>query len=338
MRKRFATVVAAFMMSLVQARAADDALIAAAQREGELTWYTTQLVPMAEAMAAAFTAKYGVKVQHARYSPGDIALRIRNEGKAGRMLSDVFDGTEGVSILKKEGLVIAWRPPSGARLPQQFTDPDGYWTATNLFVLSPAFNADLVTPGTEPRTLEDLLDPRWKGRMAMSSTPGIAGGPGFIEVALRAFGEDKGMAYLAKLAAQDVAPVGGSPATLSRVMTGESAIGLQLFVTQVAAAAAKGAPVRTIPLSPALAVYSVVCLTKGGRHPNAAKLFVDFVVSPEGQAIYRQQGYINVDPDLPPLDPTLRPDGVRQRAIYISPDDIAELMPRLNGLHAQLFR
>ena len=335
---RLAWACAALLSLATPAVAADDALIEAARREREMPWYTTQLVPLAEGLAAAFGKAYGVTVRPARYSPGDMALRIVNEGKAGRMQSDVFDGSETVSIVRKNDFVERYTPASAARLPSQFVDPNGFWVATNLFVLSPAYNTNLMPPGTEPRTLEDLLAPRFRNAMVISSNPGIAGIPGLIEIALREFGETRGLDYVQRLSQQQLIPVPNSPATLARVVSGENALGLQFFVNQIAAAAATGAPIRRIPMSPALAVYSVASLTKGAVHPNAGKLFIDFIASAEGQAIYRQFGYITVDPQAPPLDPTLRPDGVTQRALYISPDDIADLLPRLLDLQAKFFR
>lgn len=328
----------ALFCCVTAAQAADQALIEAAKREGELTWYTTQRPPFANAAAAAFEAKYAIKVNQATYTSSDVALRISNEGRGGSPQADIFDGTEGVSALKKEGLVLQWQPDSAKRLPAQYVDPNGYWVAANIYVLSPAFNKDLVPKGGEPRTLDDLLDPKWQGKMVWSSTPTVSGSIGFIGLILTEFGDKKGTEYLHKLAAQNITPILGSPATLNQVVTGEYAIALHVFTGQVADAAAKGAPVAWIPMAPALALFAVIGLPKGAPHPNAGKLMMDFLLSEEGQQIYARYGYITVDPNVPPQDPSLRPDGMHYRALYFTPDQIADLLPKFSSVYQDIFR
>ena len=147
--------------------AADEALIAAAKKEGQLTWYTTQIVnQFARPAASAFEKKYGIRVNFIRADSNEVTLRILNEGKAGRVQADVFDGTGAAASLKKDGLVAKFVPENASRLPAQFIDAEGYWVATNLYVLTPGFNTDLIKKGTEPRTLQDLLDPKLRGKIA----------------------------------------------------------------------------------------------------------------------------------------------------------------------------
>ena len=157
----------AVLASLALAAAADPALIAAAKKEGQLTWYTTQIVnQFARPAAEAFQKKYGIRVNYIRADSNEVTLRIQNEGKAGRVQADVFDGTGATAALKNNNLVAKYIPQSADRLPAQFKDKDGYWVATNLYVLTPAFNTELVEKGTQPKTFQDLLDPKWRGKMA----------------------------------------------------------------------------------------------------------------------------------------------------------------------------
>ncbi len=71
-------------------------------------------------------------------------------------------------------------PDAAAQLPKEYVDKAGYWTATNLLVIEPGFNTNLVPKGTEPKTWNDLLDPKWKGRMVWNSNPGGSTGPAFV--------------------------------------------------------------------------------------------------------------------------------------------------------------
>ena len=215
-------------------------------------------------------------------------------------------------------------PESAHRLPERYVDPNGYWTATNLYVLTPGYNTNLVPKGTEPKTYQDLLDPKWKGKMAWGSTAGsTSGAPGFVGTVLADMGEQKGMDYLRALAKQQITGIPVSARqVLDQVVAGEYSIALQIFNNHAVISAAKGAPVAWIPWNPATAILSVISVTKSAPHPNAGKLLVDFLVSPDGQNLYRKSDYIPVDPKVPPLDPSLRPEEGHFRAIYFSPETI----------------
>lgn len=322
------------------AMAADEALIAAAKKEGKLTWYTTQIVDQfARPAAEAFQKKYGIKVNYARSDSVDMTLRLINEGKAGRVQADVFDGTSALPAVKKEGLVVRWIPESAKRFAKEFWDQEGFWVATNLYMMTPSFNTQLVPRGTEPRTFADLLDPKWKGKLAWPSHATPSGGPGFVGLVLSEMGDEKGTAYLKELAKQNLIPLGGSArAVVDQVIAGEYPIALQTFNHQPYISARKGAPVDWIAMNPAMGVLSVVGLTKGGANPNAGKLFIEFLVSEEGQRLFRTAGYIPVDPTIAPEEPKLRPDGVAFKAHYFTPEEIDQAMPKWVATFKAIFR
>lgn len=322
------------------ARAQDAALVDAARKEGRLVWYTTQIVnQFARPAADAFEKKYGIKVDFIRADSNEVALRILNEGKAGKVQADVFDGTAAVSILRKEGLVLQWVPDAARRLPANATDRDGYWVATNLYVLTPGYNTDLVPKGSEPKTFQDLLDPKWKGKIAWNASPTPSGAGGFVGLVLSHMGEEKGRDYLKQLATQNIAGLQvAARQVLDQVIAGEYSIALSIFNNHAVISAAKGAPSDWIPMNPALAVFSVVSITKAAPHLNASKLFLDFLVSPEGQKLYQQADYMPIDPSVPPKDPKLRPDNVTFKALYFTPDEIAEKMPGWAAVYRQIFR
>src|SRR5215470_7870383 len=95
-----------------EALAADAALIEAAKKEGEVNWYSTQIISqLVRPVAAAFEKKYpGIKVRATRANATEVAIKIINESRAGRVQSDLFDGTTTVVPLKKEGFVLQWLP------------------------------------------------------------------------------------------------------------------------------------------------------------------------------------------------------------------------------------
>jgi ABC-type Fe3+ transport system substrate-binding protein len=322
------------------ARAADQAMIDAAKKEGQVVWYTTQIIDQfARPAAAAFEKKYGIKVSYVRANSNEVALRVLNEAKAGRMQADVFDGTGATASLKKEGVVAKFIPENAKRFPKEYVDAEGYWVATNLYVLTPGYNTELIKKGTEPKTFQDLLDPKYKGKIAWNSTSSSSAGPGFVGIVLDTMGEEKGMAYLRELAKQQPAGLAvAARQVLDQVIAGEYAIALNIFNNHAVISAAKGAPVDWIPMDPALGVLSVISVTKDAPHPTAGRLFVEFLMSEEGQKIYRDAEYLPVDPNVPPKDLALRPDGVKFRAIYKTPEEIDREMPRWTDVFKSIFR
>jgi iron(III) transport system substrate-binding protein len=341
----FAALMAALLSGLAAvgpATAASRQLVDAAKKEGTVVWYTTLIVDqLARPMAAAFEKKYpGIKVQYARADANATAIKIINEASAGRYDVDVFDGTSTSEVLRKEDLVMAWEPDSAKDYPKELKDPEGYWVATNIYVLTPAYNTELVKPGTEPKTYQDLLDPKWKGKMLWVGTnASTAGAPGFIGVVLASMGEDKGMAYLRKLAAQNIANSSGSARTvLDQAIAGEYPIALQIFNHHAAISAKKGAPVAWIPMNPATGSLQVASVAKHAPHPNAAKLLLDFMASEEGQRLFQKADYLPANPRVPATDPTLKPDGKTFRAIVFSPHEVREKWPHWQKVFEDVFR
>jgi ABC-type Fe3+ transport system substrate-binding protein len=322
------------------AHAADAALIAAAKKEGEVVWYTTQIIAqLVRPMSAAFEKTYGIKVRSTRANSTELSVKIINESQAGKPQSDVFDGTSTVVVLKKEGYVLKWLPDPAKAYPAQYKDPEGYWVANNLYFLTPGFNTGLIPKGTEPRTYEDLLDPRWRGKMAWSTSPTSSGGPGFIGTVLTEMGEDKGMAYLRELAKQKVVNVGSAAReVLDQVIAGEYLIGLQIFNHHTVISAKKGAPVDWIRMEPVTGTLSVLSVHKDAPHPNAAKLLADFIVSPQGQQIFRAAEYLPADPAVPALTPSLEAEGGKFRARFFTPEQTEDKMPEWKKVYDDLFR
>ncbi|HWG04926.1 MAG TPA: extracellular solute-binding protein [Beijerinckiaceae bacterium] len=326
------------LLGSASSHAADQALIDAAKKEGSATWYTTAIIDQFVRPAAeAFEKKYGVKVNYVRANVADIALRVLNEARAGQIGADLIDGTTTSIALERGGFLDKWVPDN--KLPARYVDPQGYWIAMNQYVLTPGINTDLVPRGSEPKTWQDLLDPKWKGKMAWGSTPSSSAGQGFVGLVLREWGEEKGRAYLKELAKQNIAALGVSARqVLDETIAGEYAIALQIFNNHTTISAAKGAPVTWLKMEPALAVLSAASITKNSPHPNAGKLLLDFMESPEGQKIIAAAGELPVDPNVPPTDPDLRPDDGHFRAIYLSPAELDAAVPQWTKIYDEIFR
>ena len=336
-----AGVIAAGLIGATPAHAVDPKIVDAAKKEGQVVWYTTLIVDqLVRPVSAAFEKKYpGVRVSYVRNNSTETAVKIINESKAGKMQADLFDGTNTSTVLKKVNLVEAWKPDSAKDWPADVADPQGYWVATNVYVLTPGFNTEMVKKGTEPKVFDDLLDPKWKGKMVWNGSVSTSGGPGFIGNVLHTMGEEKGMAYLTKLSAQKIVNLDVSARqVLDQVIAGEYPIGLQIFNHHTVISAKKGAPSDWIKMEPATVVLQVASVAKGAQHPNAAKLLLDYLVSDEGQAFFRDADYLPASPTVAAPDPTLKPEGGHFKATVFSPDDVEDNMPKWKQVFDKLFR
>ena len=300
------------------------ALYEAAKEEGSVTWYTG-LIPeqVVVPLKKKFESKYpGVDLKYFRAGSDEIAAKILTEARAGKPASDVWDGAHAAEALKEAGAAEAYESPHLADHPEELRDTDGYWAAVNIYVKGIAYNTDMVKSEDVPKTFDDLLDPAWKGQMAW--TPEATGGADFIGNVMNTMGEEAGTAYVDKLGDQDINVVQvSSRELLNQVVSGQYPIVLQVFNNHVALDAASGAPVGFSPLTAASKQLNPLGLTAGSKHPNAGRLLVDYLLSPEGQKVFDASNYIPADPDAR-SNPDLDPDSGRFKATLIAPHTIEE--------------
>ncbi len=322
------------------ASAADAALIAAAKKEGTVTWYTTLILnQLGRPLVNAFQKKYGIKVNIIRMNTSDMILRVANEHKAGKMQADVLDGTSTIEPLKNQGIMASYMPASAARLPAQYKDKDKNWVAVNMYVHTPGYNTELVSKDKVPRKWADLLDPFWKGKLVWSSLESSSSRPGFIGLVLTEMGEKKGMEFLTKLKAQNIANVKFSARkVLDRVAAGEYALALQTFNHHSVISAKKGAPTKWLAMDLSMVVLSVAGVTKNAPHPNAARLLLDFMASDEGQKLFQKGDYLPVDPKTPAKEPTLKPENGNFKAVVYNPREINEKLKVWKKVANDMFR
>jgi iron(III) transport system substrate-binding protein len=308
-------------------------LVAKAKAEGEVVYYTELIVEqIVRPLAAAFERKYGIKVVYWRGDSQAAALRLAMERRAGRVTADVWSTASGIGALLQGGLIE--RFAIDGELPERYRDPAGFWVATNLIVMGAAVN----TAHAPPASLDDLLAPRWRGEMVWKQND-ITGAWGFIGNVLTGMGEERGLAYLRALSRQNIAPVAASTrAILDSVIVGEHAlvIGVSAHNTEISVKA--GAPVAFLPLGGAWATPHTIGVTAGAQHPNAARLFIDFVVSKEGQDIFRQAGYLPARPDTPPLSPKISPELAGFPVNVIAPEELERKLVHWSEVYDQVFR
>lgn len=332
------SVIAALGPSGVANAASDPALIEAAKKEGTVVWASGLIVNQAvRPLAAAFEKKYGIQVQIA--NADNLLLRMTNEARAGRPTIDIFDNAgDTITAMRAADLIVPYASPEAERYRPEHKDPEHYWTSCCVFYYSTVINTDLVAPEDEPKTYQDLLDPKWKGKLAWASNENFAGPPSFIGTILLSMGEKDGMAYLEQLAKQEVARVpGNARAVLDQVIVGQYPIAVVALIHHVAISGAQGAPVKWLKLGPLVGTAETVGLVKGAPHPNAAKLLFDYLLSEEGQLVLQQANYLPADPNVPAKVAELKPDAGGFTAVAILPQMNDEYLPKWLGLFKSLF-
>ena len=335
-----AALAAALALPAVPAMAASPELIAAAQAEGRVVYYTTGIVNQTvRPLAEAFEAKYGVVVEYVPLLGTEMVLRLTNEARAGSPLADLWDSSAVFAPLRDAGLLEPYTPESASVYPSEMLSPDELWVPFALQFPTTAVNTDLVAPEDYPTTFEDLLDPKWTGKMAWTASPGANGPVGFIGNVLITMGEEEGMAYLEKLAAQDIANIAANQrVVLDQAIAGEYPLVLQIHLHHASISIAQGAPIKVTHLPTIVGNLSPVGLVKNGPHPNAARLLLDFLISDEGQQIYVNSGYIPTRPGVTPADPSLVPASGEFTPNYFDLDFYAENEPKWTKIYEDLFQ
>ena len=254
-------------------------LLAQARKEGSLSLYSTMTPEDASPLIAAFEKRYGVKVTMWRGINQKLVQRALAEARAGKSAVDVYEGSgQGMEILHREALLEKFWSPAFADIPQEAFPRHGYYAPDNLLFFVMGYNTRLVKPEDVPKSYEDLLRPEWRGNFGIEASDVI-----WFAAVAKAMGEEKGLAYFQKLAAMNPQIRNGHTLMTELVAAGEIPLALTLYNQAVDKLRERGAPIDWKPLPPAFGRADGIGVAKRAPHPHAALLFVDFVLSPEGQ-------------------------------------------------------
>jgi iron(III) transport system substrate-binding protein len=258
----------------------DPKIVQEARKEGELVWYTTMSADQSTAFMARFQQKYPfLKPSIIRLGGNALLGRILTEAKAGKNFFDVVHGTgEIVLPLMDLGLLAPYASPERKMIPDDLKDKQGYWTAVYVNSIVLGYNTQLTKGQPLPRSYEDLLQPRWKGRKISIDSTYVT----FLQGLISAWGKDKALEYLGKLASQDPVVMRGSTVRVQLAAAGEFPLVIA-YANIIQYLREKGAPIDWLPLEPAVISVNTVMAGAKSAHPNAAKLFIDFTLSKEGQ-------------------------------------------------------
>ncbi len=318
-------------------------LVEGATKEGQVVLYSAMIVNQAlRPVTAAFQKKYpSIKMTYWRGDSEEIGTKVAAEIRAKRLVADIVEGTGVGEIVVQSGIAQPAWSPHLADIPEARRDPRGVWAPTRMSYFAAAYNTKLVPTGTQPKTYEELLDPKWAGKIAWPLTSASAA-PLFVTNLRIAWGEEKAYVYLKQLSGQKIVNFGsGNARTLvDRVIAGEYPIALAIFAHHPLISAGKGAPVATQLMAPVSSAAGTIAIPKGARHPHAALLLMDFILSQEGQTILASAQYLPVRPDVEPL-PQIAPivpsrAGVTEN--FVNSEKLNALTERSSKIIEELFR
>jgi iron(III) transport system substrate-binding protein len=265
------------------AYAASADIIEAAKKEGEVNWYGGGSSEIDENINRGFMKKYPfIQAKKFRIQSQRLLVRFEAESRAGKHSADIVRTTDWyIDIFKKKNLLLKYDSPERKQISDEFKDKEGFYTSLYMAVHALAYNPKLIPKNEVPRSYDDLLEPKWKGKLGLEDAAYVW----FVNL-LKIKGEKQGLDYMRRLAKQDVSLRSGTTLLTNLVAAGELPVAIDLYAENVERSKRAGAPVDWVAFEPTIIHTIAGGINRNAPHPNAAKLFMDFLLSEEGQRIY----------------------------------------------------
>lgn len=258
----------------------DAALIARAKAEGGLQVYGVGPAELIEAKAKRFESTYGITVGWLRLGGTAIPGRLMTEERAGKVQADVVIGESGLETeqLKRAGFYARFRPPENRDLLPGTFDPDGYWSAHEVYMENICYNPVRVRAAglTPPKSWEDLAGPAWRGQFALFS-----GSVEWYAALERVYGATRADALMRAYAANQPRLQSSHQLGVNLTAAGEVLAAANVFGYTCLLAKAKGQPIELVTTAPAILELGTVGVLKDAPHPNAARLFERWLLARE---------------------------------------------------------
>jgi iron(III) transport system substrate-binding protein len=271
-------------------------ILEGAKKEGSVVFYTSVPQEQISRLSEAFQKKYPfVKVEGLRAGPSRLLNRVITEERSGRPLVDVISlDIFNAWVLKERGFLQAHKSEETEAFPEQFRDADGLMPCC-MYVLTNvmAYNTRLVAKKDAPQTYADLLDRKWKGKISLDNDDAKWFAP-----LVWIWGKEKTVSYFQALVKQEPAMVRGHTLQAELLAAGEFPVVVNLFGYQALELQARGAPVDIIQADPVIVRAGHLLLAKRAPHPNAGRLFIDYLLSIEGQQLLARLGRVVARPGV----------------------------------------
>jgi iron(III) transport system substrate-binding protein len=290
-RKTFLTLAASFAVARSSAAQGDpewQKVIDAAKKEGKLTIYTATLgSPYHKTVFQAFEKKYGIHVEPLEARASEVRERVRIEQAAGRFVGDIHhNGATTTWLMKRDGNFQPHGPIPNLKNIEAAYEVDDTRVPCEVISYCLLINRAMVKPADEPKSWQDLLDPKWNGKILSDDTRALGGGAVFFMVMHDKFGKE----FHEKLAAQK--PVFSRDIANSERRTARGEYPLYLPFSLQDLSQIKSLPVKAIvPAEGRPYILFQLSMLKNAPHPNATRLFMNFYLEAEQQLVFADAGY-----------------------------------------------
>jgi len=263
-------------------------LYEAARKEGKLIYWDSLSLKEASQFIKAFNSRFpGIEVSYWEGNATQVDQKYFAEHEAGRHPVDLTQ-IEMYGTYKKGGhLSDIGDIVKDTNFPREFATTDFDAVAVEHTIRGVAYNTKLVAPKDVPRSWDDLLNPKWKGKIAIETNMSV-----FITYT-KTWGEENVLTYLKKLGQQNPVFNEGVTHTMTLLSAGEFPIGINMLLSRTLYMQAQGQPVAWGPISPIVDKFTPYIIVRDAPHPNAAKLYMRWLMSAEGQSLVdkiRQKG------------------------------------------------
>lgn len=302
-------------------------LLEGARKEGVVNVYTSLVVQDISDIAAAFEKKYGIKVKFWRAGSEKVVQRIVTEARGGRSDFDVVEtnGPELEALYREKLLLKAKSPYHGDLLPQAIM-PHGEWVGTRLNMFVQIYNTNLVKKEELPQSYQDLLHPRWKGRLGIEAED-----MDWFAMVVRDLGEEKGLKLFRDIvAANGISVRKGHTLLAGLVASGEVPYALTVYSHNAEKLKKKGAPVDWYAISPAVVRPNGVAVARKPANPHAAILFYDYMLS-EAQPVLAKAKY------LPTSRKATAADLSKLEIKFVDPALVLDESAKWESLYSEIF-
>jgi len=297
------------------ARAQSEAeLIAGAKKETKVVFWSSMRIEDSRALAAGFEARYPfLKVDIFRAGGEQIVNRAIAEHMAGKTTYDVLNAFA-LKVIQNKGLLQPYGAPEAAHYPTGFKDPQNYWVSLYSGYNVIGYNTKLVSKADAPKNWDDLLHPRWKGKLGMDDEEYF-----WHAGMLKYWGDEKGRKYMEALSRQGLQFRNGHALLADLLSIGEFPVTVVVYPDHIEMMKAKGQSVEWAKTTdPILVNLAPVGIAAKAPQPNAAKLLLNYCISKEGQEILQKARRASARHDVPPVIPDMDPR--KLKLVALDPD------------------
>jgi iron(III) transport system substrate-binding protein len=273
-------------------------LIAGAKKEGTLSLYTSITIDDMKIIGGGFEKKYGVKLQLWRASSEDILQRAMVEARGGRYDVDAIETSAAeMETLHRENMLQEVKSPLLSEIFPAAIRPHREWVGDRLNVISAGYNTNLVKGADIPKSYDDLLAPKWKGKLSVEADDSV-----WFGALVTAMGEEKGLKYFRDLVQTNgLQRRKGHTLIANLIVSGEVPYAITVYDYKVKQLKAAGAPIEWQVLEPGIARFLGTGVLKRAPHPHAAVLFFDYMMH-DAQALMVDHDFTPSNIKVKPLD------------------------------------